>query len=298
MVNDCIRIGLEREAEGGGEIITSVRKLSLACYHHQLAVYDLPTYYRLTAISKATGILRNHRREKRDNPNAKRPYAHKLVLTDSYGLRIFGRLLRLPFRKLEYVFIVLNDHVLKTISGHDVRSITLTPDSLSISYSKDAIQIAPEGALGIDRNLDNITTADTNGNLRKYGSLGRTTRVKWKIREIKRHFTRNDARIRKRVFGKYGELQRNRVNHPLHNVSSSVVKRAKKGKLAIIMENIKGIRKLYRKGNDQGKSYRAKLDSWSYHELQRQIEYKAKWEGLPVKYVAARGTSVKCSMCG
>jgi putative transposase len=174
----------------------------------------------------------------------------------------------------------------------------LTPDSLSISYSKDAIQIAPEGALGIDRNLDNITTADTNGNLRKYGSLGRTTRVKWKIREIKRHFTRNDARIRKRVFGKYGELQRNRVNHPLHNVSSSVVKRAKKGKLAIIMENIKGIRKLYRKGNDQGKSYRAKLDSWSYHELQRQIEYKAKWEGLPVKYVAARGTSVKCSMCG
>jgi hypothetical protein len=31
-------------------------------------------------------------------------------------------------------------------------------------------------------------------------------------------------------------------------VSSSVVKRAKRGKLAIIIENIKGFRKLYRKG--------------------------------------------------
>ena len=64
------------------------------------------------------------------------------------------------------------------------------------------------------------------------------------------------------------------------------------------MENIKGIRKLYRKGNGQGNDYRAKLNSWSFYELQRQIEYKARWEGIPVAYVAARGTSVNCSICG
>ena len=40
------------------------------------------------------------------------------------------------------------------------------------------------------------------------------------------------------------------------------------------------------------------MNSWSYFELQRQIEYKARWEGLPVFYVAARGTSVNCSTCG
>jgi putative transposase len=44
--------------------------------------------------------------------------------------------------------------------------------------------------------------------------------------------------------------------------------------------------------------YRARLNSWSYYEIQRQIEYKAKWEGIPVVYVAARGTSVNCSTCG
>jgi len=64
------------------------------------------------------------------------------------------------------------------------------------------------------------------------------------------------------------------------------------------MEDLKGLRKLYRKGNGQGSNYRARLNSWSFFELQRQIEYKARWEGIPVVYVAARGTSVTCSTCG
>jgi transposase len=40
------------------------------------------------------------------------------------------------------------------------------------------------------------------------------------------------------------------------------------------------------------------MNSWSFYELQRQIEYKARWLGLPVKYVNAFGTSSKCAVCG
>ena len=105
-------------------------------------------------------------------------------------------------------------------------------------------------------------------------------------------------RIRRVVYGKYGRIQRNRVAWLLHNVSASIVKRAKEKRFGIVMENIKGIRRLYRKGNGQGTTYRARLNSWSFYELQRQIEYKARWEGVPVSYVAARGTSVNCSICG
>jgi len=54
MVNDCIRIGL-------AENVSSLFALTKKAYH-QLARYDVPTKYRLTAMSKATGILKNYRK--------------------------------------------------------------------------------------------------------------------------------------------------------------------------------------------------------------------------------------------
>jgi len=62
------------------------------------------------------------------------------------------------------------------------------------------------------------------------------------------------------------------------------------------MEDIKGIRKLYRKGNGQGNKYRGKMSTWSFYELQ--IQYKTLWAGLPVQHVKANDTSSKCSECG
>jgi putative transposase len=115
---------------------------------------------------------------------------------------------------------------------------------------------------------------------------------------VKSHFRRNDVRIRRRIFGKYGKKQRNRVNQILHHVSKAIVDKAKEKKFGIVMENLRGIRKLYRKGNRQGKRFRSRLNSWSFYELQRQIEYKAKWEGIPVEYVRASNTSKTCYKCG
>jgi len=40
------------------------------------------------------------------------------------------------------------------------------------------------------------------------------------------------------------------------------------------------------------------MNSWSFYELQRQIQYKARWLGLPVKHVNANGTSSRCAICG
>ena len=289
MVNDCVRIGLK-------ENLTSMKSLSMKAYH-QLSAYDAPTYYRLTAISRAAGILRNYRKELKRNRSARVPYVTRLSLTDCYGFRVIHRLVRLPVRKGEYVFIVLNDHTLRTISGRTPRSLTLTANGLSICLSKETAEIEPVGAIGIDRNLDNVTTADSDGSILRH-DLGRATEVKARSRETKRHFKRNDVRIRRVVYGKYGRIQRNRVAWLLHNVSASIVKRAKEKRFGVVMENIEGIRRLYRKGNGQGTTYRARLNSWSFYELQRQIEYKARWEGVPVSYVAARGTSVNCSICG
>ena len=109
---------------------------------------------------------------------------------------------------------------------------------------------------------------------------------------------RNDARIRQQVASKYGLKQREKVKQILHHASKQIVQQARERRFGIVMENLSGIRKLYRKGNGQGRSYRGQMNSWSFSELQRQIEYKAHWEGLPVIYVHPHGTSAKCSVCG
>ena len=288
MVNVCVAIGIE-------ENISSRMTLSLASYHRLSR--DILGYYRLGAIGIATGILRNYRKAVRKNPWTRVPFARKLMLTTCYGFKIRNGLLRLPVKPREYVYLKLNDHTLQAISALSVRSVTLTPGWVSINYSKEMVEIEPEEYLGVDCNLDNVTTTSVDGRARKF-ELSKATRIKADYRSVKSRFKRNDIRIRTRVFSKYGEKQRNRTQPLLHSVSKRIVEEAKTRRYGIVMERLTGIRRLYRKGNFQGRSYRARMNGWSFGELQRQIEYKARWEGVRVIYVPARNTSKWCSICG
>ncbi len=289
MINECIAIGTR-------ENVTSMRSLGSRAYH-RLSRYDVPACYRLTAISKAAGILRNHRKSLRKNPNSKLPHAKKPCPVDCYAFRVLGNQLRLTVRPHQFVFVVLNSHTLKMIAGMSLRSVTLTPTRLSISYAKLAEPIEPEGLIGIDSNLDNVTIASSNGKVQAF-DLSQATQIKSTYRMVTAHLYRIDQRIRRRLLQKYGALQRNRVGWILNNVSSSIVKMAKARKFGIVMENLKGIRRLYGRSSGNGMTLRWRMNSWSFHELQRQIEYKARWEGIPVTYIASWGTTSKCSICG
>ena len=286
MTNDCIRIGL---AEGR----TSLRSLSLVCYP-KLKSYETPAAYKLCAISKAAGILTNFRKLSKTH-HVKQPYCSRPNLVTCYGLKTVSGALRMPGN----VEIPLNSYVRRFLSQPDVelRSVDLTPDSLSISVRRTVKPMACSGMLGIDTNLNNITIADTEKQIERY-DLGKATAVKSQCRQRKRRFSRNDVKIRKQVYRKYGRLEGDRVGWLLHNVSAKIVLHAKLKNHAIVMEELNGIRKLYRRGNGQGSYYRGRMNSWSFAELQRQVQYKADWDGIPVIYVRAFGTSAKCSKCG
>jgi putative transposase len=289
MVNNCVRIGL-------AENISSMKALSKKCYH-ELTKYNVPTRYCLTAISKAASILRNYRHSLRKNPMAKKPYASKPFLTDCYAFRVVDGRLKLPIRPTEYIFVPLNTYVLRSIMNYTLHSVCLTPYTISLSFSKEVNQIEPVRLVGIDRNLDNVTVGSSINDVKKY-DLSRASEVIENCRQIKRGLRRNDYRIRKEIYSKYGRIERNRVNSILHNVSIKIVRAAKEKQFGIVMENLKDTRKLYRHGNGQGSNYRAKMNCWSYAELQRQVEYKARWEGIPVFYIQPSRTSSTCAMCG
>jgi putative transposase len=293
MLNECVRIGLS-------ENVTSLKSLSTKAYH-QLAAYEVMSYYKLCAISKAAGILRNYRKAKGKKPKTREPYARRLQLTTCYGFKIktLDQTLLLPFKPKQPLSIMLNAHVIRILSEPNIqiRSVTLTHERVSICYAKEVEPIQPHGLIGIDGNLDNLTLADSDGRIMRK-DLARATLIKARYREIRSHMRRNDHRIHQRVTEKYGRIQCEKVKQILHHASKQIVMDAKSREFGVVMEKLTGLRKLYRKGNWQGRGYRGRMNSWSYYELQRQIEYKAHWEGIPVIYVNPSGTSVKCSICG
>ena len=289
MMNLCIQIGI-------AENVSSLKALCMKSYK-QLAEYDAMSYYKLCAISAAVGVLRNHRKTVRRTGSSRTPHVRRLRLTTCYGVKLQNGSLLLPHRPRKPLRIPLTGHVQATIRGYPVRSVTLTRDKLALTYASHVAEIRPEGFVGVDRNLDNVTLASSDGSVVRYDISG-ATRVKAVYREIRSHIRRNDVRIRREISSKYGLKQREKVKQILHHASKQIVDEAKRERFGIIMENLTGIRALYRRGNGQGRSYRGRMNSWSFAEFQRQVEYKARWEGLPVVYVRPHGTSAKCSICG
>jgi putative transposase len=153
--------------------------------------------------------------------------------------------------------------------------------------------------VGVDRNLRNLTVG--NDQETRYYDLSETVHIASTTMRIVASFKRDDARIRTGIASKYGERRAARTGHILHTATKTIVAIAVQQKQAIVLENIQGIRALYRKGNGRTRKYRGRMNRWSFGEAQRQIEYKARWVGLPVIRLSrreTRGSSIVCPRCG
>ncbi|TBR26285.1 MAG: transposase [Candidatus Nitrosotenuis sp.] len=290
MVNHCIRAGLENDC-------STLKRLSSLAYH-TLQNYDILSYYKLTAISQACGRLSQMKRDIKKGRKPKSPFVQKPYLVSCYGFKVNGILLSFPVWNREFANILLNDHVTRILSDQSItpRSFTITPKSLSISIAKNVELIKTDKTIGVDRNLRNVTF----GNDKKIIQVNTSEMLKIKenYSHVRSTCTRNDHRIRKKVHGKLGKRQTDRIRQRIHRISKSIVSYAKKNKTAIIFEDLNEIRKLYRKGNGQGNRFRRKLNSWSHYELERQTSYKAAWDGVPFYKEDPRCTSTLCPACG
>lgn len=96
---------------------------------------------------------------------------------------------------------------------------------------------------------------------------------------------------------KLKEKERNWVHTQNHVYSREVIKQAlKQNARTIHMESLKDFGK--GKNGYVKDEYKYLLRYWSYYELQSMIEYKAKLEGIEVKYIDPAYTSQTCSYCG
>jgi putative transposase len=292
MINESIRIGIERN-------LSSLKSLNGNLYHYLSDSTKFLKLYVARAILIAKSKLRDFKKIRKKNPYAKIPHYKKpYLIVDKLSYKIIGTTLLIGVRpRRPYVGIPLNHYTMQRISEPFIRTgtITITSDSISISITKDTESIKPVEFVGIDTNLNNISAVHSDGIVDVFSEVSKITKVKERYRMTRSHFRRNDVRIRRKIFQKYGMLQQHKTKQILHNVSKKLVDQKKQ----LILEDLKGIRKLYRKGNGQGKKYRSRLNGWPFYEFRRQVEYKSKWyNGITVIKIKPNKTSSRCSICG
>jgi len=309
MVNYCIHVGLEKG-------VSSRFRLSNEVYH-KLTGYGYHSWYVLGAIEVATVILRNYRRAKRRNRKTKVPRARRLMAKiGNQAYKIVGDQLRIPIKPREYFYVKLHKRVLEFMSDATLRlgSVTLTASKVVLTFVKTAEVAEPRGYVAFDINEKSVDGITSDGKTIRYG-LTRIYEINSNLFERVRKFQRktaNDNRIQKKVLCKWYRKRSNRVEAILHKVSKEIVENAKADGYGIILENLKGIkkvvnRKTWRINRFNGKAQRVsvnskrlkrRLNQACMRKLQHFIKYKALWEGVKVIEVNPKGTSSRCSICG
>lgn len=297
MCNDAIRLALLYEKEHNGEPVRDRYALIRLAYS-RLKEYGLHTHYILSACEVAFAAYSDKRR--RSHPYFKRAF----LKIGSQAYRLDYLLLRIPTSPGRYIYLTLNGssyHRLILADGNLKRgSVTINRHVVVIAFSKSVPAASPTGRLGIDVNERNVTWSDTLRHSRKE-DISEVAELRARYSDVRARIAsrcHKDRRVTRRLLAKYGRRERDRVLSILHEVSKRIVDHAECNGLGIVMEKLTGIRKLYRKGNGQGSAYRGRMNSWTFAEFQKQVEYKAAWIGVPVTYVSPRNTSRRCPECG
>ena len=286
MVNEAIRIGFEKRVNSRFSLITET-------YDYFKKRYGLHSHYILNACECAYAMLKNRK--------WKKPYAKHLFLKlDNQTYHLNYMLLRIPVKPREFIIIPLRggNYQLSFLRDATLKrgSVTLTASTVAIAFSKETAVIEPLSMVAYDINEKSIVSSD--GELYDLSKVANIHHQYSRIRASINMNVHRDRRVKRKLLAKYGRAERNRTNQALHKISKQIVQKAKEAKTGIVLEKLTHILRNHRRGNGEGKKLRGKLHRWSFRTLQHQIEYKAKWEGVPIEYVKAANTSKICSKCG
>jgi len=158
---------------------------------------------------------------------------------------------------------------------------------ITVSFQNEIVQHKYTNVVGIDlncgvgRSVANVANLLT-GELLNLGKQGPNIR-KYYFKKRQHHKIQNDGEKRK-------------MRDLDHKISKRIVDYAFEHEAAIVVEDLKGIRKNKTKGNGS-KTLNRFVNSWSFYRLQSFIEYKAKERGIPFIKVKPHYTSQECSYC-
>ena len=120
-----------------------------------------------------------------------------------------------------------------------------------------------------------------------------------KIKEVRHRYFNIRKKLQEKrrldVFKRLRGKERRIVNHELHRIAKEIVEYAKQfPSPVLVMERLTGIRENFRRGKELNRRFH----SLPFRKLQKMVEYKAKLEGIEVRYVNPKNTSITCHRCG
>jgi putative transposase len=270
-------------------------------FYRSLKDVELPSCYKVAIITRACAVLESRRKSTKRGIETRHPKPLKPVvcITSGFFVTMKGRLF-IPLQKRnDYVDVLLNHHVREAIERKELRSLTVTPESLSFCYSEEVEAILVRTVYGVDRNEKNLTFGNRERVVQL--DLSKTVRIRQMTREIVGSFKRNDVRVRKMLASKYWKRASHRTNQILHAAMNYLVNEATENGAALALEDLSSIRKMYQEGNKQGADYRFRLNSWPYWKACWMLEYKSAWKGVtfvPLTKAETYGSSSECASCG
>lgn len=270
-------------------------------FYRSLKGLGLPSCYKVAVMTRACSVVESRRKSQRRGTwtGRRKPLRQAVCILSGFFVTAKGRLF-VPLRKRnDYADVLLSDHVRVRVEGRDLRSLTITPGSVSICYSEEVAQLPVKRVYGLDRNEKNLTF----GNREKVVQvdLSKTVKVRQTTREVLRSFKRNDVRVRRNLARRYWRRASHRIDQILHAATNVVVDAALKDGAALALEDLTGIRKMYRRGNGEGNDYRFRLNTWPYRKAYRMLGYKSTWKGvttIPLTKAETYGSSSECASCG
>ena len=298
MVNEAIRAGLAANA-------TSRASLNRVAYAPLASAHPGRSTYVVQAIADALAILHSHRKRQRRGHVSRPPFVGRLYLKvaapsfhfdDGTGnMRVsVGNGLWVMFR------LPVSAWHREQVRAEGTRPVLLTirPGQVTMIMARDAPPpFEPVAVLALDTNetsLDGVLAAG-----------GESMRVHVPFDQIRavqgRHFVRrrmlsakkaHDRRVQRRLVGREGKRESDRVRNRLHALSKSLLKAALERRAAVVLEDLTGIRTFF------SPRLNRRLSAWPHRELHRQIVYKAQAAGVPVTFVNPYLTSQRCAMCG
>ena len=165
---------------------------------------------------------------------------------------------------------------------------------IHIFYSKEIELPIPNKSfspIGVDIGINNLAVTMSPSKVKFHNG----ERLLWKNEFFRRQRAILQHNFALRELKRLKERQTRYNDFYIQNIAKDIVEQAKQEiNPVIVIENLKYILERAKANKKQ----KIKLHNWVFNKLQKSIEYKANWEGIPIIYVDPYHSSQICSKCG